>query len=169
MLRSTKQVYCSCRLPGKAPTELDAPDLSVPAKITLSDTPIIQADPIMQTGRSHAPSEVSSSPNGTLYDKLGGPDALEAAVDLFYEKVLADERLKHFFEGTNMMRLVIKQVCSQLSIHSTIPSFMHACMHSLVGLFAHLFLHCKWHIRLMCILLRSACCSIRAFTALLPL
>ncbi len=102
----------------------------MPGKITLSDTPIIPADPIMQTGRSHAPSEVSASPNGTLYDKLGGPDALEAAVDLFYEKVLADERLKHFFEGTNMMRLVIKQVCSQQSIHSTIPSFMHACMHA---------------------------------------
>ncbi len=139
MLRSPKQVYCYCRLPGKALTELDAPGLSVPGMITLSDTPIIHADPIMQTGRSHAPSEVSSSPNGTLYDKLGGPDALEAAVDLFYEKVLADERLKHFFEGTNMMRLVIKQVCIQQSIHSTIPSFMHACI-SFVGLFVHSFI-----------------------------
>ncbi|DBA83022.1 hypothetical protein WJX77_004136 [Trebouxia sp. C0004] len=100
------------RLPGKAqataPTELEDPGLPMPGKIP--GTPIIQADTIMQTGRSHAPSEVSSSPNGTLYNKLGGPDALEAAVDLFYEKVLADERLKHFFEGTNMMRLVIKQV-----------------------------------------------------------
>ena len=33
-------------------------------------------------------------------------------MDLFYEKVLDDDRLKHFFEGTNMMRLVIKQVSS---------------------------------------------------------
>lgn len=153
MLRSPKQVYCYCRLPGNALTELDAPGLSVPGMITLSDTPIIHADPIMQTGRSHAPSEVSSSPNGTLYDKLGGPDALEAAVDLFYEKVLADERLKHFFEGTNMMRLVIKQVCIQQSIHSTFP---HSCMHAfhlLACLFIHSFLHCKWYIWIECILL----------------
>lgn len=79
-------------------------------EISLSDTPIIPADPIKQTARSRAPSETASSPNATLYDKLGGPEALEAAVDLFYEKVLDDDRLKHFFEGTNMMRLVIKQV-----------------------------------------------------------
>jgi hypothetical protein len=139
MLRCTRHVYCHCRLPEKAPasapTELDDPDLSMPGKISLSDTPIIQADPVMQTGRSHAPSEVSSSPNGTLYDKLGGPAALEAAVDLFYEKVLADERLKHFFEGTNMMRLVIKQVCIHPFIHSIIHSFMHAFIHSFVRSF----------------------------------
>jgi hypothetical protein len=135
MLRSPKQVYCYCRLPGKALTELDAPGLSVPGMITLSDTPIIHADPIMQTGRSHAPSEVSASPNGTLYDKLGGPDALEAAVDLFYEKVLADERLKHFFEGTNMMRLVIKQVCIHPSKQPFTHSYMHSLNHSLVSSF----------------------------------
>lgn len=42
--------------------------------------------------------------------RLGGPDALEAAVDLFYDKMLSDPQLKHFFDQTNMMRLVIKQV-----------------------------------------------------------
>lgn len=59
---------------------------------------------------SRAPSEAPTNSTNTLYDKIGGPEALEAAVDLFYDKVLADERLKGFFEGTNMMRLVIKQV-----------------------------------------------------------
>ena len=59
---------------------------------------------------SKAASEAPTNSTSTLYDKLGGPEALEAAVDLFYEKVLADERLSGFFEGTNMMRLVIKQV-----------------------------------------------------------
>jgi hemoglobin len=38
----------------------------------------------------------------TLYEQLGGKDALEAAVDLFYEKVLADDRIKHFFDGVDM-------------------------------------------------------------------
>ena len=78
------------------------------------DPVVIQADPvIIQANHTVTTSEAGSSPNSTLYDKLGGPEALEAAVDLFYEKVLADERLKHFFEGTNMMRLVIKQVLLQ--------------------------------------------------------
>ena len=71
--------------------------------------PIIPSSHASRNG-SRAQSEAPSNPNGTLYDKLGGPEALEAAVDLFYEKVLADDRLKGFFEGTNMMRLVIKQV-----------------------------------------------------------
>ncbi len=59
---------------------------------------------------SKATSEAPSNPTSTLYEKLGGPEALEAAVDLFYEKVLADERLSGFFEGTNMMRLVIREL-----------------------------------------------------------
>ena len=85
------------------------PDLSLPPQITLSDAPIIQADPVKAAERPRTVSEAPSNPGGSLYDKLGGPEALEAAVDLFYEKVLDDDRLKHFFEGTNMMRLVIKQ------------------------------------------------------------
>ena len=38
----------------------------------------------------------------TLYEKIGGEAAVDAAVDLFYQKVLADERIKHFFEGVDM-------------------------------------------------------------------
>lgn len=38
----------------------------------------------------------------SLYDQLGGEAAIDAAVDKFYEKVLADERIKHFFEGVDM-------------------------------------------------------------------
>ena len=87
------------------------PDLCLPPKITLSDSPIIQDEPVIPAKHARTVSEPPSAPAGTLYDKLGGPEALEAAVDLFYEKVLDDERLKGFFEGTNMMRLVIKQVC----------------------------------------------------------
>ncbi|MCP5013665.1 MAG: group 1 truncated hemoglobin [Ketobacter sp.] len=40
----------------------------------------------------------------TLYDKIGGEAAVDAAVGLFYDKVLADERIKHFFEGLDMER-----------------------------------------------------------------
>lgn len=41
----------------------------------------------------------------TLYDKIGGEAAVNAAVDLFYDKVLADERIKHFFEGVDTEKL----------------------------------------------------------------
>ncbi len=40
----------------------------------------------------------------TLYDKLGGAAAVDLAVEKFYEKVLADERVQHFFDHTNMQQ-----------------------------------------------------------------
>ncbi|AKJ28535.1 group I truncated hemoglobin [Caldimonas brevitalea] len=40
----------------------------------------------------------------SLYDKLGGEAAVDAAVDRFYDRVLRDERIKHFFEGIDMPR-----------------------------------------------------------------
>ena len=38
----------------------------------------------------------------SLYESLGGKDAVEIAVDKFYEKVLADDRISHFFDGVDM-------------------------------------------------------------------
>ena len=38
----------------------------------------------------------------SLYEKLGGKAAVEMAVDRFYERVLADARIKHFFENVDM-------------------------------------------------------------------
>ena len=40
----------------------------------------------------------------TLFKEIGGADAINAAVHIFYNKVLADDRIKHFFEGTDMER-----------------------------------------------------------------
>ena len=40
----------------------------------------------------------------TLFEKIGGHDAVKAAVDSFYEKVLADDRVNGFFEGVDMDR-----------------------------------------------------------------
>jgi hemoglobin len=44
-----------------------------------------------------------------LYDQLGGAAAVEAAVELFYRKVLADPRISHFFEGVDVRRLATHQ------------------------------------------------------------
>jgi hemoglobin len=41
----------------------------------------------------------------TLYDQLGGEAAVNAAVDRFYIRVLADPMLAPFFKGVNMARL----------------------------------------------------------------
>ena len=38
----------------------------------------------------------------TLFDRLGGQAAIDAFVPLFYEKVLADDRVNHFFRGVNI-------------------------------------------------------------------
>lgn len=39
---------------------------------------------------------------GSLFERLGGEAAIDAAVDLFYEKAAADERLAPFFDGVEM-------------------------------------------------------------------
>ena len=45
----------------------------------------------------------------SLFERIGGEAAVDAAVDKFYEKVLADDRIKHFFEGVDMQRLARHQ------------------------------------------------------------
>lgn len=55
--------------------------------------------------REIAPMRTQEKPNtnmNRLYERLGGAEAVDAAVDLFYNKVLADDRIKHFFDGVDM-------------------------------------------------------------------
>lgn len=46
----------------------------------------------------------------SIYERIGGYEALEAVVADFYTRVLADPELAGFFTGTNMARLRGKQV-----------------------------------------------------------
>ncbi|WP_423998976.1 group I truncated hemoglobin [Haloarcula salina] len=41
----------------------------------------------------------------TLYDRLGGDEGLEAVVDDFYERVLADDDLRGYFDDTDVEAL----------------------------------------------------------------
>jgi hemoglobin len=50
---------------------------------------------------------MSDSPS--LYERIGGEPAVDAAVDKFYEKVLADDRIKDFFVAVDMDRQRGKQ------------------------------------------------------------
>ncbi|KZS76686.1 hemin receptor [Mycobacterium kansasii] len=45
----------------------------------------------------------------TIYDQIGGYQAIEVVVEDFYARVLADDQLAGFFTGTNMSRLKGKQ------------------------------------------------------------
>ncbi|MCG8601987.1 MAG: group 1 truncated hemoglobin [Verrucomicrobiales bacterium] len=45
----------------------------------------------------------------SLYARVGGQEAINAAVDLFYEKLLADERVNFFFDDVNMKVQIRKQ------------------------------------------------------------
>lgn len=45
----------------------------------------------------------------SLYERLGGAPALDAAVDIFYRKVLSDDRINRFFEDVDMDRQAAKQ------------------------------------------------------------
>lgn len=45
----------------------------------------------------------------TLYERLGGEAAVNAAVDIFYRKMLGDKRVSGFFDTTDMERQAAKQ------------------------------------------------------------
>ncbi|MBP9693422.1 MAG: group 1 truncated hemoglobin [Alphaproteobacteria bacterium] len=45
----------------------------------------------------------------TLYEKLGGAAAIDTAVDIFYRKMLSDNRVNYFFDTTDMETQIAKQ------------------------------------------------------------
>ena len=45
----------------------------------------------------------------SIYNRLGGEPAMDAAVDIFYRKVLADPRISNFFDDVDMDRQRAKQ------------------------------------------------------------
>ncbi|MEK7321724.1 MAG: group 1 truncated hemoglobin [Pseudomonadota bacterium] len=44
-----------------------------------------------------------------LYERIGGEAAVNAAVDIFYRKVLTDDRISRFFDGVDMEKQAAKQ------------------------------------------------------------
>lgn len=45
----------------------------------------------------------------SIYQQIGGKPAIDAAIEIFYKKVLADDRIKHFFDDVDMVRQRAKQ------------------------------------------------------------
>ncbi|HSI35561.1 MAG TPA: group 1 truncated hemoglobin [Tepidisphaeraceae bacterium] len=52
---------------------------------------------------------MSTASAATMYEQIGGQPAVEAAVDLFYRKVLTDDRVSRFFDDVDMDRQSAKQ------------------------------------------------------------
>ena len=46
----------------------------------------------------------------TLYEKLGGEKTVKLVVEKFYERVLNDDRINHFFEQVDMFKQKIHQI-----------------------------------------------------------
>lgn len=53
--------------------------------------------------------ESSGTEVPSLYERLGGAGAVDAAVELFYRKVLRDPRTARFFDGVDMDAQIAKQ------------------------------------------------------------
>jgi len=56
-----------------------------------------------------ASEEAKSETKASLFERIGGEGAVDAAVDIFYRKVLADDRVNAFFEGVDMEKQAAKQ------------------------------------------------------------
>jgi hemoglobin len=52
----------------------------------------------------------NNSDNRSVYDEIGGREAIDAVVSDFYDRVLADDQLAEFFEGFDMAELHAHQV-----------------------------------------------------------
>lgn len=47
---------------------------------------------------------VTTTTSQTLFTRIGGMNAVDAAVDLFYSKVMMDDRINHFFFHIDMTK-----------------------------------------------------------------
>lgn len=45
----------------------------------------------------------------SLFERLGGQNAVNIAVDIFYRKMLMDERVNNFFDAIDMEQQILKQ------------------------------------------------------------
>lgn len=45
----------------------------------------------------------------SIYEQIGGEKAVDAAVDIFYRKVLVDDRISSFFDDVDMDEQIAKQ------------------------------------------------------------
>ncbi len=65
-------------------------------------------------GKKDSTTSIEQADNRSLFDRLGGLDAITAVVDAFVANVAADERINKFFEKTdipNLKKMLVDQIC----------------------------------------------------------
>lgn len=100
--------------PAAAPAPASAS--TAPAKVCpISGKPANPAITVVYEGQTYAFADeacrekFNAARAASLYQKLGGKAAIDAAVELFYVKILADKRVNFFFEDISMAKQKRKQ------------------------------------------------------------
>jgi len=102
-LATEPQAAPTAEIIQQAPSKGTAKAATAPPVIEL---PADATTPAMQAAPTPTPRSMK------IYDKLGGKEAIQAAVDIFYAKILADDSINGFFQNTNMNEQRSKQVKS---------------------------------------------------------
>ena len=95
-------------------------------------TPVL----LQAQGFATAPAAGAENSTKSLFAKLGGGKAVQAAVDIFYDRMLADDRVNFFFEGVDMRKQRAHQVPPLLAeqLRHTWPSrFSASCQSACFG------------------------------------
>ncbi|GDY21102.1 hypothetical protein LBMAG56_24480 [Verrucomicrobiota bacterium] len=100
--------------PGAEPAAKPAPE-EINKICPISGKPVDPKITAVYEGKTYAfaaeafRKKFTEARENSLYHKLGGKAAIDAAVELFYTKVLADNRIKHYFDDINMNKQRRKQ------------------------------------------------------------
>lgn len=120
-LRSLAILILPCLLAISAHSQTPVNPASIPTETQanticpITGKPVNPAITYVYEGRTYAfageacRQQFIKARENSLYQKLGGKAALDAAVELFYKKVLADDRVKHYFDDINMNKQRRKQ------------------------------------------------------------
>jgi len=99
---SAEDETCAADAPGVVEkTSVKTAKKSMPKKVK-EDTNVVKLTKSEKTGPEAPAQEESVSEAASLFERIGGDEAVEAAVDIFYSKVMADDLLKPFFVGVKM-------------------------------------------------------------------
>ncbi len=90
---------------GATLTELDVPADLIGEAAAIAES--VRADVL--AGYTDEEKAAMNKDEKSLYERIGGDAAVNAAVDVFYRKVLADDRINSFFEGVDMDKQAAKQ------------------------------------------------------------
>ncbi len=84
-------------------------ELGVPGELIAEAAAIAESTRADVLAGFTAEEKTALANKASLYERIGGEAAVNAAVDIFYRKVLADDRINKFFEGVDMEQQAAKQ------------------------------------------------------------